>query len=167
MENLYSNKYLDIVLINPNYPFMKFKQAGVVTLPYDSEGFIYILKKHRPNVGTFYELPRGFVPSTESYEAGALRELLEETGLEALSAKNLGCIQPDTGVLSQSVQFYAINVGKSDKKEHYDAVDMESNGILRVTQSDIDKLIFSGQIVDGYTLSSLYLYSIAKREGKV
>lgn len=35
---LYSNEFLDIKMINPNYPFLMVKKRGVVTVPYGKEG---------------------------------------------------------------------------------------------------------------------------------
>lgn len=35
---LYSNEFLDIEMINPNYPFLMVKKRGAVTVPYDKKG---------------------------------------------------------------------------------------------------------------------------------
>lgn len=158
-EILYSNEFLDIEMINPNYPFLVMKKNGVVVVPYDKEGNIYLLNKNRPNVGQYYEVPRGFVEHKEDYKSGAVRELLEETGLEAKEVTTLGVVQPDTGVMSNSVQMYAMLVeDKEDYFEHYDTSDKELSKVVKVSFNDINNFIMKGQIICSYTLSSLFTF---------
>jgi 8-oxo-dGTP pyrophosphatase MutT (NUDIX family) len=119
-DMLFSNEFLEIKMINPNYPFLIMKKRGAVTVPYDEEDNIYMLLKNRPNIGTFYELPRGFVEKDEDFLTGALRELLEETGMTAIKHIFLGEIQPDTGIMSNSVKVYSLQVKKRNNNyTHY------------------------------------------------
>lgn len=162
---LYSNQFMNIVMINPNYPFLKMKKNGVVTVPYDSEGNIYILKKFRPHVGLFLELPRGFVEDAEAFESGALRELLEETGMVASKVTCLGDIQADTGIVTQKVKLYAILVDKIDNKEHYDEADNETNKVLRLTLDEFDNELLSGSVVDNYTIGGVHYFKLVRKRG--
>lgn len=155
---LYSNEFMDIVLINPNYPFLNMKKNGVVTVPYDNDGNIYILRKNRPNVGTFYELPRGFVETDEDFETGALRELLEETGMRAVSIKKLGRVQADTGVMATKVEVIAINVESTGQRVHYDKADKESNLVVKFNVKELMKAIVYNNIICGYTMAGLIKY---------
>lgn len=164
MNKLYENEFLQIEMINPNYPFLKMKKNGAVIVPYDKEGNVYLLKKYRPNIGEFYELPRGFVENEESFSVGAMRELMEETGMEAIKVNELGIIQPDTGVLANKVKMYAILVEQKDNYyEHFDESDKELSKVYRVSADDITQLIYEGKIVCAYTLGSIFVYNNKKK----
>ncbi|WP_434576990.1 NUDIX hydrolase [Thermoanaerobacterium thermosaccharolyticum] len=161
---IYSNEFLAIKMINPNYPFLIMKKNGAVTVPYDSEGNIYMLHKSRPNIGTYYELPRGFVENDEDFISGAVRELLEETGMECIEHKYLGEIQPDTGIISNKVKAYEMLVDNHKKHyTHYDKADKELVKIKKLTKKDVEKLILDKKIVCGYTLSALNLFWINQK----
>lgn len=155
---LYENAFLKIKMINQNYPFLLMQKNGVVTVPYDDYGNVYMLIKHRPNVGVFYELPRGFVENSEDYKSGAVRELIEETGVTPLTATLLGQIQPDTGVMNNNVRMFALKVNSANISEnhvHFDEIDKDTNKVIRLSKVQIDSLITQGKIIDGYTLGAL------------
>lgn len=155
---LYSNEFLDIEMINPNYPFLMVKKRGAVTVPYDKKGNIYMLHKWRPNVGSYYEVPRGFVENDEAFETGALRELLEETGMKATKLDFLGNVQPDTGLMANSVKMYALLVEEEEDFAYYDCFDKELCKVVKVPQSDLNELIVDGKIICSYTLSSVFVF---------
>lgn len=160
MENniLYSNNFLDIKMINPNYPYLEMKRNGAVTVPYDEDGNIYLLYKKR-EIGYFYEVPRGFVESSEDYMSGAVRELLEETGMSHIKVDFLGSVQADTGIMNNKVQIYALQVNMNKKSfNHFDEADNEKNKVVRVSKDEIRDLIIQNRIVCGYTLSALSLF---------
>lgn len=152
---LYDNEFLRIDLINPNYPFLTMKKRGAVLVPYDKDGCIYLIEKDRPNIGKYFELPRGFVEKGETLEMGALRELLEETGMIPTETELLGHVQPDSGIVNNPVPVYQVLVEKKDDYIHYDDADVESCKILRRSLVDIDYYVDDGLIVCGYTQSAL------------
>lgn len=161
---LYSNQFMDIVMINPNYPFLMMKKNGVVTVPYDKDGNIYVLKKNRPNIGEYLELPRGFVEDAESYETGALRELLEETGLQAKKVTFMGKLQADTGIVAQNIRLLALEVEPCDDKIHYDNADKEFNSVLKMSMDDLENAMIDGQIVDNYTLAGVQYLKVFEKK---
>jgi ADP-ribose pyrophosphatase len=71
------------------------------------DGHIPIVRQFRPALETFtWELPAGLVDPDEDATEACRRELLEETGLSALSVTPLGVASPDTGRLSNhSIRF--------------------------------------------------------------
>lgn len=164
-EVIYSNEFMDIVLINPNYPFLMMKKPGVVVVPYDKEGNIYMIHKERKNIGKYYELPRGFVEIAEDFHIGALRELLEETGMKAKKAIKLGKLQNDTGLMSNNVEVIAMLVTKSENKTHYDDADEEDNIIVQVNRDKIYDLIISGDIICSLSLSALNKFWAFRAKG--
>lgn len=163
---LYENKFQQIRMINGNYPFTHMKNNGVVVLPFDEKGNIYILHKDRPNIGLYYELPRGGLEEGEEYIDGALRELEEETGLKSLNTIDLGEIQPDTGLLKHKIKLIGVKVeSKSDLVfKHHDQVDDCDNIVAQLEIDDLFLLINEGEIVDGYTMSAITKYLAYNRK---
>ena len=162
-ETMYENSFLKIDLINTNYPYLKMNKQGAVVVPFDERGNIYLLLKDRPDIGKYLELPRGFVENSESFSIGALRELEEETGMVPLKSKQLGWVQPDTGIVNNSVAIFGVLVGGTDTKEvsHYDEADGELNKMYSLTMYEIMQLIKDQQILCGFTLSGLMMYMAA------
>lgn len=163
---LYENKFQQIRMINGNYPFTHMKNNGVVILPFDEKGNIYILHKDRPNIGLYYELPRGGLEDGEEYKVGALRELEEETGLKSLETIDLGEIQPDTGLLKHKIKLIGVKVMPKEKYVyiHHDPVDKCDNTIVSLKVDDLLILVNDGEIVDGYTMSAITKYLAYNRK---
>lgn len=152
---LYENEFLSVILNNPNYPFIKMNKSGAILVPYDEDGNIYFIEKDRPNIGKYYELPRGFIENGEDVKVGALRELLEETGMTTDLIELLGYIQPDSGIMNNPVPVYQVLVKAKDDYIHYDDADEDNCKILRRDMYHVDKYIDEGKIVCGFTQSAL------------
>lgn len=152
---LYENEFLSVILNNPNYPFIKMNKSGAILVPYDKDGNIYFIEKDRPNIGKYYELPRGFIENGEDVKVGALRELLEETGMTTDLIELLGYIQPDSGIMNNPVPVYQVLVKAKDDYIHYDDADEDNCKILRRDMYHVDKYIDEGKIVCGFTQSAL------------
>lgn len=154
---LYENSFQQIKMINSNYPFTFMKCNGVVTLPYDEEGNIYVLNKERPNIGTYLELPRGCLDGEETYIEGAIRELTEETGLKIIETFDMGEIQPDTGLVKNKVRLIGCKVEKTEyyRFNHEDVVDNCTNDVRQLNIQTLMEIVANNQIIDGYTLSGV------------
>lgn len=166
---LYENSFQKIAMINSNYPFTFMKCNGVVTLPYDEEGNIYILNKERPNIGTYLELPRGGLEEGETYIDGASRELTEETGLTILEIHDMGEIQPDTGLLKHKIHLVGCKVKHTEdyRFNHEDTVDKCTNDVRRMELKTLMEIVSTNHIVDGYTLSGLCKFLAYKENNKL
>lgn len=82
--------------------------TGVAILPI-FDGQVGLIRIYRPAIRAYsLEIPHGFVDEGESDSSSALRELLEETGLNVDSSNlsSLGCITPDSGVLAARVHMF-------------------------------------------------------------
>lgn len=154
---IYENKYQAIKVINPEYPFTFMKCNGVVILPFDAYDNLYVLKTNRPNIGEYYELPRGIIENGEDFVEGAKRELEEETGLKVLETWDLGNIQPDTGLLRHQVKLIGIMVERKEEDFYtkYDDADKVTFKIYKKRLEDLYSMILDGGITCGYTMSSI------------
>jgi ADP-ribose pyrophosphatase len=66
------------------YGIVRFSNRAVAILPIESNGDVWLVGQYRrPLERWSWEIPEGGVPAEEGLEAGARRELLEETGLMA------------------------------------------------------------------------------------
>ncbi|MPY36373.1 NUDIX hydrolase [Streptomyces adustus] len=78
----------------------QWKQQGVVVVPMGPEG-LALLPMYRYPVGAVsLEFPRGGCDPGEAPEAAAARELKEESGLTALSVRQVGTLHADTGLIA-------------------------------------------------------------------
>ncbi|MCX6847459.1 MAG: NUDIX hydrolase [Verrucomicrobia bacterium] len=83
-------------------------QHGTVVVPtFENEVFLIRLFRH-PVRAWSLELPRGFAEPGMSPEENALRETLEELGVEGLGAVELGIITPNTGLLATRARVYHV-----------------------------------------------------------
>jgi hypothetical protein len=74
----------------------------VATLPV-VDGRIGLIRIYRPAIRDYsWEIPHGFVEEGKIDPSSALRELLEETGLNVAQEdfSSMGCITPDTRVMA-------------------------------------------------------------------
>jgi 8-oxo-dGTP diphosphatase len=83
--------------------------AGGVIVRHDSDGRAEVLIVHRPRYDD-WSLPKGKLESGESHEAGALREILEETGLRCdLGAELAQAQYTDHKGRSKRVRYYLMD----------------------------------------------------------
>jgi 8-oxo-dGTP pyrophosphatase MutT (NUDIX family) len=83
--------------------------TGVAVLPV-VEGRLLLQRVYRHPVSRWgWEVPRGFVEPGETVAEGALRELLEETGLRCAPAAlwPLGELSPEPGVINARILLFA------------------------------------------------------------
>lgn len=134
------------------------ERSGVIIAVRRGEELL-LLRHWRPAVGeTLLEMPRGGVEPGERAEDAARRELLEETGLRPTEGTlvRLGSLRPDSGILSTRVEAFLAEVGPDAEPQLRD----EGEGILEcrfVGPREIDALIASGELTDGFTLATLSL----------
>lgn len=93
-------------------PYYVFDTSDYVTVvPVTAKSEIVFVRQFRPSLEAYtLELPSGHIDGTESPEAAAKRELLEETGYEATSITALGSAHPDTGRLSNRLWMFFAEV---------------------------------------------------------
>lgn len=131
---------------------------GVITIPvasFHGQPYLGMVKQYRYPVKEFtLEFPRGGSKDLSLSEAA--RELVEETGLSASSATQLGSIWPDTGILSTEVAVWkTTHDTKGLRPGHVE--DETGARVLWHTHGEIIGLMRRGQIRCGMTLAALAL----------
>lgn len=119
--------------------------------------WIVIERQYRHAANQFmWELPAGKLEAGEDPQAGAMRELEEETGYRAKKWKPLVEYYGSPGFLGESMKVFLAE-GLVAGNAHPE--DDEQIEIRLVKLSDAVKMIEKGAIVDGKTLCSVLLYA--------
>lgn len=123
--------------------------VGAAVLPVLPNGKIVLNLNYRHATRSWeLELPRGGKKQNETLEEAALRELSEETGLEASTLLYLGSMTPDSGALNSVVPVFLgkiIKEGLSDQ-EYSEAI----KGTLAFSKDEIKQGLKQGYLeVDG------------------
>ena len=111
-----------------------------------------LLAEHwRATTGTWgLEFPRGMGSPDEEGVDTARRELLEETGLTARTAVQLGTIHADTGILRDRIAVVEMTVEAHAGEQ----TDGELGAMAWLSPERIDALIAAGELTDGITLAA-------------
>lgn len=137
-------------------------QPAVAILAATDEDKVLLVKQYRPAiVEDIYEVPAGILDyleaGTEEAEAGALRELEEETGYQAQHIERLSSFYVTPGYLNEEIiLFYASELVKVEHPLPQD--DDEAVTVHEFTRSEIQKLLKAGEIKDLKTLYALQLW---------
>lgn len=116
--------------------------GGVAVLALDEADNVALVRQYRyPLHGLLLELPAGKLDPGEDHRPAALRELSEETGLEAEELTYLGCLLASPGFCTERLHMYLAR-GLSRKKSHPD-----EDEFLNVITMPFQQLL--GQVMDG------------------
>ena len=129
--------------------------GGVTVLAVDTDKKVYMVRQYRYAVGgELIEAPAGKMEAGESPIQSAMRELSEETGLEAEQWIYFGMTYPSPGFSTETLHlFLALDLTK--REEHPD-----EDEFLRVEKVSFDELVDmakSGAIPDGKTINILFM----------
>lgn len=164
--NEYGTLYNDRVL-SPNgtegrYLRWQWNNNGVVAVPVFGDR-LAMKWMYRYSAGHLsLEFPRGGIEPGESSEQAASRELSEEFGLDALSARRLSQVYADTGLIENAVQVVQVNVrdpqarpADDDRQEDFEAIDGE---VIWMSVDEVMKQIAAGRITCGVSLAALGVF---------
>ena len=125
------------------------------------EEYILLIKNYRVFIDQeLWELPRGFanIDDPNSW-SGALREILEETGIDLTShtykSQNLGEVYTDTGLTNSKVVLYRIDLFCKEESLDFHNIDKDEMicGYKLVSTKQISSI--SKDIHDSFTLCAL------------
>jgi len=137
--------------------------TGVAILPVLNDS-IALIRVYRHAIEEWsWEIPRGFVESNETFQEGAQRELLEETGM-ACPIPNLvplGNFRPDAGILNAKVQLVAAL--HCEIRQPFAPNETGHVELKTVSSKEIHDWINRGDIHDPSTLIAFYRYERIKQ----
>ena len=132
------------------------KPSVAILVRRDSKFLLLSIKRHLVGQDLQLEIPRGF-GELSSPESDARRELLEETGLEAAEVFELGRLHADSGLIENTTVIFLASVLSTEFKPSTVEGIASENWCSR---QELQDLISSGRITDGYTLAALTFYEI-------
>lgn len=134
----------------------------VNVIPVDDEGRIVVVRQYRHGTRSVtVEIPGGVIEPGEAPEAGARRELREETGYEAGELELIGVVEPNPAILTNATYtFLAKGVQKVAGLDLDQAEDIDV-GLLELTE--IQAMIDRGEITHSLVVAAFYW--LERRQG--
>ena len=123
--------------------------GGVAVLALDEADNVALVRQYRyPLHGLLLELPAGKLDPGEDHRPAALRELSEETGLEAGELTYLGHIYASPGFCDEALHMYLTRARQHlDEDEFLDVVTMPFDTLV--------EQVMSGEITDAKTVATV------------
>ena len=126
--------------------------GGVAIIPVDADGSVYCVRQYRYAVGEhLLEVPAGKLNEGEDPLECAVRELSEETGLEAAEWTYLGYTLASPGFCDEALHMYLAR-GLSRKEQHLD--EDEFLDVVTMPFGQLVEQVMDGTITDGKTVSA-------------
>lgn len=133
-------------------------RGAAVILPILADGRIVLIRNYRYTVDqTLYELPAGMLDADEDPQAGAIREMAEETGYTGGEVSRLGQLIPAPGTSDEVIHaFVALHPQPGPQAlERYEEI-----SVAAFTAEQVKAMMASGEICDAKTIATLALYWI-------
>ena len=131
--------------------------GGAVVVGVTKENKIVLVKQRRyPMNEILIELPAGKLDKDEDPRMCASRELEEETGYRSIKLEKLGSLYTTPGYSSEELHIYAaLDLVKGNHNREEGEEEME---LLEYSLEEIETMIVKNKIVDGKTISGIFLY---------
>ncbi len=138
--------------------------GSVVVLPVFPDGRILMIRQYRHSVRQYlWELVAGSKDTGESFEKGAHRELLEETGYTARRMHKILDLFPTPGFVSENMVIFlaeGLKLGKA-QPEADEKIEMRI-----FTLREIESWIRAGKIRDAKSVAGILYYAHCMRARK-
>ena len=126
--------------------------GGVCVLALDEDNSVTLVRQFRyPLQQQLLELPAGKLEYGEDHYAAAVRELSEETGLEAEEWTYLGYMLPTPGYCTEKIHMYLARKLKR-QKQHLD--EDEFLDVLTMPFETLVKQVMDNTVTDGKTAAA-------------
>jgi ADP-ribose pyrophosphatase len=140
------------------YGVVTFKNKAIGVLPIDDEGYTYLVGQFRYPLNRYsWEIPEGGSPIDESPLEGAKRELIEETGLQALEWQLLGTAHLSNSVSDEEAFWYLatkLTQGESCPEA------TEKLEQMRVPFAEALNMVMRGEITDALSVLAIQSYAL-------
>ncbi|OMH38376.1 DNA mismatch repair protein MutT [Motiliproteus sp. MSK22-1] len=165
---IYENPWLRVRedrVINPNggegiYGVIKFSNQAIGIIPIDEEDHTWLVGQYRYPLNRYsWEIPMGGHPIGADPQAGAIRELAEETGLRAKQLEEIIQVDISNSVTDEKGIVYVatqLTRGKTDFDE------TEDLAIRRVPVDQAISWAMNGNITDGLSVAGLLKLAILR-----
>jgi ADP-ribose pyrophosphatase len=140
-------------------------RGGVGILPITAQGEVLLVKQYRyPYEELLLEIPAGKLePGETPFETG-VRELQEETGMNAARYFDLGIDYPSPGYCNEKIHLYAAD-GLTEIGQRLD--EGEFLNVLSVPLTEALTMIYNGELKDSKTVIALMKYHEMQQLGKL
>lgn len=130
--------------------------------PVPAPGRLVLIRQYRHAArGPLWEIPAGTAEKDESCEAGALRELREETGYTAETLTPICTVYPTPGYSTERVHIYAAYGLHAGEQQLEDDEDIE---MREVSVEEAQAMQASGEIADMKTVLALLWLAQERRK---
>jgi ADP-ribose pyrophosphatase len=123
--------------------------GGVAIIPVDEDGFVYCVRQFRyPFQEHLIELPAGKLEYGEDPLDCAVRELSEETGIQAREFVSLGKLYPSPGYCRETLYIY-MAAGLAHGEAHLDQ--NEFLDVMRIHIDELVRMVLDNELSDAKT----------------
>ncbi len=162
-KEVYSNPWIKIShheVINPSggkgiYGVVSFRNKAIGVVPVDDELHTYLVGQFRYTLNEYsWEIPEGGGPEGEEPDITAVRELREETGLQASSIELLGKIHTSNSVTDEVGYLF---LAKDLKQLDSSPEETEDITVRRIPLAQAVQMVESGEITDSLSMTGILL----------
>lgn len=133
---------------------------AAIIIPEDQNGLLILSREYRHPTGQFIlGFPGGGLEKGEDPQAGAKRELFEETGYWSDELRFLGCCYPLPSLCNQKIYFFHAKNATFKGNHHSDPFEFIETELK--TEEALRREIQSGLLVDGILCSALWYKSLS------
>lgn len=161
---LYSGKIINLELYKVTLPDGRVTKREIVRhkecvsiLAVDDDKNVYLVEQYRkPIESVILEIPAGHIEQGETPEQAAIRELKEETGMEATNIEYVNKYYTSPGFSDELIYFFIAHVTISDKQN---LDDDEFINIKKMSAKNFVKLVDEQKITDEKAILAAYFYA--------
>ncbi len=129
--------------------------GSVAILPIDQEGLVWFVRQYRHAAGqSLLELPAGVLEAGETPEAGARREIREETGMAAGKLRKIGVFFLAPGY---STELMHVFLASDLRPDPLPGDEDEFLSVEKISLPKVFKMAYAEEILDSKTLALLML----------